>query len=331
MKRSYWRNVCVFAFCASSTAALGMDVPITSTQIDTYKNQAVGTKVDGLIWQGGIVMTSPIDDFGGLSGITFTGDGHQLAMVTDEGNFVTGHLIYDETGRPLSIGGAMMEPIRNSRGAELPRQFARDAEAIETIIRDGVPSAVRVGFENLTRVADFTLENGRPTGPAREVWIPEWLEQLRTNSSLEAVCIAPPTSPVAGSTLLFTEAARAGDGYAAYMLGDQDRGDLSISRTQGLNPTDCAFLPDGDLLVLERGTSFLSFTMRVRRIAAADVRPGVQLTGEIILTGAGIDIDNMEGIAVHDGPDGTPRITIISDDNFNDWERTLLLEFSLPE
>lgn len=307
-----------------------MDAAVTSVQIDTFKDAATGQTVDGLIWRGGITMSSPMEEFGGLSGITFTGPGNLLAMVSDKGNFVSGHLIYDEQGKPLSLGGVQIEPIRNSKGAELPRKFAKDAEAIETIIRDGAPAAVRVGFENLTRVADFDLSNGRPEGAAREVNIPSWLEKLRTNDSLEAVCIAPPASPVAGSTLLFTEGARTGDGYAAFMLGNRDRGELTLVRTEGLNPTDCAFLPSGDLLVLERGTSFLSFTMQVRRIPAAEVQPGAQLTGEVILTGAGGDIDNMEGIAVHEGPGGDTRITLISDDNFNDWERSLLLEFSLP-
>jgi hypothetical protein len=37
----------------------------------------------------------------------------------------------------------------------------------------------------------------------------------------------------------------------------------------------------------------------------------------------------MEGVAVHPGPGGETRITLISDNNFNDWERTLLLEFAL--
>jgi hypothetical protein len=39
----------------------------------------------------------------------------------------------------------------------------------------------------------------------------------------------------------------------------------------------------------------------------------------------------MEGVAVQQAPDGTTRITIISDNNFNDWQRSLLLEFSLPD
>jgi hypothetical protein len=97
-----------------------------------------------------------------------------------------------------------------------------------------------------------------------------------------------------------------------------------------MNPTDCAFLPNGDLLVLERGISLFMFAMRLVRIPAAAVIPGAVLTGDVLLQTTGGDIDNMEALAVHPGPDGQTRIAIASDNNFNDWERNLLLEFSLP-
>ncbi len=321
------------ALCAAlwTGPVAAVEVPVNSGQIATFKGATIGERVEGVVWRGGIVMSSADTSFGGLSGVTFTGPDHRIAMVTDVGSFVSGLLLYDENGAPLGLGGVEITPIENSGGQELPRQFARDAEAIDTIYRDGAARAVRVGFENLTRVADFELTDHRPGGAAREVTIPEWVEQLRTNTSLESVCIAPPASPVAGSTLLITEGAQVGTGFAAYMMGLRDRGPFTVSRSPGVNPSDCAFLPNGDLLVLERGTSLLSFTMQVRRIPAADVRPGTELTGEVILTASGGDIDNMEGLAVHDGPNGETRITIVSDDNFNDWERSLLLEFSLPE
>lgn len=306
------------------------EVPVNAGQITTFKGAAVGERVEGVVWRGGIVMSSPDTSFGGLSGVTFTGPGQRIAMVSDTGNFISGLVLYDQDGLPLGLGGVEITAIQNSGGQDLPRQFARDAEAIETIYRDGAPAAVRVGFENLTRVADFELTGGRPGGAAREVAIPEWIEQLRTNASLESVCIAPPASPVAGSTVLIMENAPDTEAHPGFMLGNRDRGELSLSRSPGVYPTDCAFLPDGDLLVLERGTSVFSFTMQVRRIPAADVQPGRELTGEVILTASGGDIDNMEGLAVHAGPDGDTRITIVSDDNFNDWERSLLLEFSLP-
>ena len=55
------------------------------------------------------------------------------------------------------------------------------------------------------------------------------------------------------------------------------------------------------------------------------------MQGEILLQSSGGDIDNMEAVAVHEGPGGETRITLVSDNNFNDWERNLLLEFSLPD
>lgn len=314
------------------TSAAAEEATVNAVQLPSFQNAKVGEPVQGLIYRGGLQMTSATDTFGGLSGIGFTSPDNKLAMVSDKGNFVSGQLIYDEDGAPLSLVGVTIEPIQNSKGADLPRAYARDAEALAVVERDGVPYAVRVGFENLTRVADFTLQNGVPGGAAREVTIPDWLSDTRTNETLEAVCIAPPTSPIAGSTLLLTEGVIEGDGsHSAYLLGKADKGPLSYRSGNGTNPTDCAFLPNGDLLVLERGVALVNFAAKLMRVPAAEVRPGAQMQGEILFEGIGGDLDNMEGLAVHRGPDGGVRITLISDDNFNDWERNLLLEFSLPE
>lgn len=305
---------------------------VTSVPISNFMSSGIGQRVQGVIWRGGIEMQSQTDTFGGLSGIGFTGPDRRLVMVSDRGNFVSGQLLYDEAARPMGLIGVRIEPIQNSKGTELPRAYTRDAEALAVIVRDDKPSAVRVGFENLTRVADFALVDGIPQGPAREVSIPKWLSDTRTNETLEAVCIAPATSPIAGSTLLLTEGIIDDDGqHSAYLLGQNDKGPLSYISGDGTNPTDCAFMPNGDLLVLERGIALLAFQMRLVRIPAAEVKAGAHMKGELLLHAAGGDIDNMEGLAVHTAPDGSTRITVVSDNNFNDWERNLLLEFSLPE
>jgi hypothetical protein len=308
------------------------DETVTAVPISTFMSAGVGERVQGLIWHGGLELRGTTDMFGGLSGLGFTSDDGRLVMVSDRGRFISGQLIYDEAQRPLSLIGVTIEPIQNSRGAALPRPFARDAEAIAVIVRDGEAAAVRVGFENLTRVADFDLVEGRPDGAAREVTIPEWLTDTRTNRTLEAVCIAPDASPIAGSTLLLTEGILDDDGlHSAWLLGRNDRGPLSYRSSDDTDPTDCAFLPNGDLLVLERGTALVSFHMKLKRVRAADVKPGAHMEGELLLESSGSDIDNMEAVAVHAAPDGSTRIALVSDNNFNDWERSLLLEFSLPD
>jgi hypothetical protein len=314
-----------------ATETLADEATVTAIQIATFQNAAVGQPMQGLVFEGGLELHSAVDTFGGLSGLGFTGPDGKLVMVSDRGNFVTGQLIYDEVGRPLSLVGVDISPIQNSKGADLPRAFARDAEALTLIERADDSSVVRVGFENLTRVADFAVENGVPSGPAREVIIPDWLTGTRTNESLEAVCVAPAPSPIAGSTLLLTEGVTTGDGaHSAWLLGKNDKGPLSYRSGSGTSPTDCAFLPNGDLLVLERGVSLVNFATRLVRIRATDVKPGTEMQGEVLFEGIGGDLDNMEGLAVHQTPAGQIRITLVSDNNFNEWERNLLLEFSLP-
>lgn len=317
---------------ALSGTAGAVEATVSAAQISRFKGVEVGQPVDRLIFRGGMTLQSPDDTFGGLSGVTISGAEQRIAFVTDRGHFISGQLVYDEADRLFGFIGVDIDPMRNSSGEVLPRQFARDAEGIDTIWRDGVPVAVRVSFEHLTRVADFTISNGRPGGPAREVPIPQWLTDLRTNESLESVCIAPPASPVAGSTILITEEALDENGnHRGEMLGINDKGPFSYFNSPIVNPTDCKFLPNGDLLVLERGVSLFSFVMNLRRVPAAEVRPGNLLRGELLLSAQGAEIDNMESLMVHRTPGGELRILIGSDNNFNGWQRNMILEFALPE
>ncbi|HUV32164.1 MAG TPA: esterase-like activity of phytase family protein [Devosiaceae bacterium] len=317
---------------AAAFAADSREIAVSAKPIEIFRGAAPGDPVDGLIWRGGVELYAADPDFGGLSDIAFTGPNGEVVLVSDAGHFVSGRLIADERGSPVAFAGGQIAGILQSRGEDLPTPFSRDAEAADTILRNGVPAAIRVGFENLTRVADFELVDGRPTGAARDIAIPDWLSRTRTNETLEAVCIATPASPVAGSTLLITERVESNDGTsAAWLLGRLDRGPVYVTRSPGLSPTACAFGPRGELYVLERGIALFSFRMQLRRIEAADVVPGATLLGEVLLSAAGGEIDNMEGLAARTGPDGTTWLTIVSDDNFNDWERTLLLQFSVPD
>ena len=329
---TFWRVAITAAMLAGSLPAAGVEVSVSASPVTQFKESGVDEPVDRLIFRGGIAMVSQDDTFGGLSSLIMTGPDQQVAFASDRGNFVTGQLAYDDAGRLFGFIGARVEPMRNSKGDILPRQYAKDAESIDTVYRNGEPVAVRVGFENLTRVADFTLSDGVPEGAAREVAIPDWLTDTRTNETLESLCIAPPASPIAGSTLLLAEEVLDDDGnHRGWFLGQRDKGPVSYQNSPVVNPTDCAFLPNGDLLVLERGVSMLSFVMNLRRVPAAEVRPGNLMVGELLLSATGGTIDNMEAVAVHTAPDGEVRILIGSDNNFNDWQRTLLLEFALVE
>lgn len=323
-------RVAVIGIAAGTPVLAQQQVPVTAVPVTRFQDVEPGGAVGALVWRGGLALSSTDDRFGGLSGLGILDADGRLVMVSDRGNFIAAQLLHDAAGAPTNFVGAQIIPMRNSSGAELPRAFARDAEAMDVVLRDGVPVAIRVGFENLTRVADFALTDGLPGGPARQIGVPDWLSAARSNESLEALCIAPPASPVAGSTLLIAEAVRDAEGNSrAALLGVRDRGDLAYRAGPGTNPTDCAFLPDGDLLVLERGIALFVFTMKLRRVPAAQVRAGSVMEGETLLEITGSDIDNMEGVEVFAGPGGETRIALVSDNNFNDWQRNLILTFAL--
>jgi hypothetical protein len=324
--------VSALALLLLSGAAAAVEATVNAAPVNRFRGAEIGERVDRLVFRGGLTLQSPDDTFGGLSSVSQTGLDQRITFVTDRGSFVSGRLAYDQADRLIGLIGVNIEPIRNSAGEILPRQYARDAEAMDTIWRDGVPVGVRVGFEHLTRVSDFAINNGMPGGPARELAIPQWISDERHNETLESVCIAPPASPVAGSTLLLMENVLDQDGnHRGELLGVEDRGPVAYQNSPIVNPTDCAFLPNGDLLVLERGISLFAFVMNLRRVPAAEVRPGNLMVGELLVSAQGGEVDNMEALMVHTTPGGEMRILMGSDDNFNDWQRTLLLEFALPE
>ena len=72
--------------------------------------------------------------------------------------------------------------------------------------------------------------------------------------------------------------------------------------------------------------------VRIRRIALGEIKPGGTVDGPVLLEAdLGYEIDNMEGLSVHRSPAGETVLTLISDDNFLPFQRTLLLQFTLAE
>ncbi len=98
-------------------------------------------------------------------------------------------------------------------------------------------------------------------------------------------------------------------------------------------PTDIAFTPDGDLLMLERRFSLLGGVgMQLRRIKGEDIVPGAVVDGEVLVNvGQRYSIDNMEGLAIREDENGDLLIYMIADDNFNPVQRTVLLMFRLKQ
>jgi hypothetical protein len=164
--------------------------------------------------------------------------------------------------------------------------------------------------------------------------VPLGISKLPGNKGLEALAFAPRTSRLAGALMAFSE--RGLDSYAnlkAFLLGGAAPGEFTVKRRDDFDISDCAILPSGDVLLLERRFTWLSgIAIRLRRIAIADIAPGAIVDGPVVMSAdMRYQIDNMEGLSIHRDPDGSTILTMISDDNFFFLQRTILLQFKLVE
>ncbi len=106
-----------------------------------------------------------------------------------------------------------------------------------------------------------------------------------------------------------------------------------LARRDDFKVTDAVALPDGDVVVLERRLALLTgLSMRLRRFHASQIEPDAVIDGEVLMTATmAYEVDNMEALAAHRDGEGRTVLTILSDDNFIRFQRTLLLQFALED
>ncbi len=280
-----------------------------------------------LTYAGGIEISSDRSVFGGYSGLIVSGDGQSVLAVSDAGHWLRAHLVYKE-GRLTAVGGAQILALRDVGGRALRGKGAGDAEAIARLPGTDFYGDLLVSFERDHRVLRYRHEAGGEIVADGAAIVPEQLADAPSNKGVEALLVLAD-----GRTLLVTERMLDGDGNLTGWLQRQGEAaqPIRIARKNNFDVTDVAQLPDGDLLLLERRFTLLGgAAMRLRRIARDKLGQPGPLDGETLLTlTARNGIDNMEGLDVRQTEAGETLLYLMSDDNFNSAQKTLLLMFRL--
>ena len=289
------------------------------------------TRFGGLEFRGGLQLSSSDGRFGSLSGLDFAADGRTLYAVADTGFWFTARLT-EADGRPTGIAEPMLAPMLDAHGKPFTSKNAADAEGLRIVTGNGRETAY-VSFEQRPAVASFAALPDIAAARRSDLPLPKFVNHLKANKGLEAIAIAPANGPLAGAIVAIAERSLdAAGNHRGFILDGKRPGTFSLVRTEPFDVSDAAFLPDGDLLVLERRFSFTDgFGMRIRRIAGAAIRPGAVLDGEVLMVAdMGDQIDNMEGLAIRTNERGETILTLVSDDNGNKFlQRTILLQFAL--
>jgi len=265
----------------------------------------------------GFALTSGSQSFGGLSGMMLSRDGGTLTALADTGTWFRLALRHDATGRLTGVAGGESGRLLDENGKPLKNKYVGDAESI-TRGADGSSYVTFEGWHRLWRYKTLTA-------PAKYVRPPKGMTALPGNEGVEAA-----TQLRDGRFLLLSEGGFTANRDLQGWVGDGKRwAALTLTPTGAFRPTDLALLPTGDLLLLERSVSlFGGFAARLSVIPAASVAPGAQLAGrELAILRSPLPLDNFEAVAARPAPDGSVLIYILSDDNFNAAERTLLLQF----
>lgn len=265
-----------------------------------------------LLFLGGWALESDTPLFGGLSALHVE-QGRAVAF-SDSGSIVRFPL-------PPAGGAARVRiaPLPAGPGVGA-RKEDRDVEA--AVLRGRL---AWIAFERGNAVWRYDRRGWRAKGAAE----PEPMEEWSSNRGAEAM-----VRLADARFLVFAEGKKRVTEAVLF------HGDPSVPGTRsetlryrpprGYRITDAALLPDGRLILLHRrfhlldGVSAKLTVLRPRRWRQGDLLEGE----EIAHLRAPMNVDNMEGIAVAvEG--GRTILWMVSDDNFNPLQRTLLMKFAL--
>jgi hypothetical protein len=313
-------------------AMLGRDhrIPMQTLPIALLVGDPSVEHVGKLDYRGGLYLHSTDKRFGGLTGLIVSDDGSQMLAVSEGGYWFTADLVTKD-GRLADLRGAKLAPMLDGEGKPLDKRSGM-AKAVTPAGPLGLKDALYVSFERKHRVLRYPFGQDGFAARPQAVEMPDETRLLTVTGGIQGLAMLD------GETL-FAQSEDARDrmydlqGWVIPLAKDAGakHGVLFLNASGAFKPTDLSALPGGDVFLLERSFSASEgAAMQIRRLKRPQIEPLAVLDGEIL---ARLDvhysIDNMEGLAVRKGPAGETLLYVLSNDNFNGLQRTVLLEFAL--
>ncbi|MBU2581354.1 MAG: esterase-like activity of phytase family protein [Alphaproteobacteria bacterium] len=309
-------------------------IAVNATPISYFdRTDSARRRFGKLTFLGGLKLSSEEKTFGGWSGIAVDPDGRGIIAVSDAGLWMTARL--GMKGEILaSFDDARTGPLKAMNGTPLNRERDRDAEAVELVSGTTKNGTLLISFEQNHRIGRFDIGPGGVSPPRSYVRPDKSRGTMSGLLGFEAMTLLS-KGRYRGSLIAIAERMHDSTGrHTGWFWTNGKANAYTLSDIGGYDITGMASLPDGDLIILERRFNWLEgIKMRLRRLAVSDIKPNANIEGEVLLEATmSQDIDNMEGLAIHQDRSGAPVLTLISDDNFNRlFQRTILLQFRLED
>lgn len=261
-------------------------------------------------YAGGIALTSnQTSRLHGLSDLSISPE-NRITSVSDDGaDLLTARLILDPAGRLVGIADVVLKPLHGLDDRPFQDKAMSDAEGL-TLIADG---EMLVSFEREHRILRYPAAGAPSPVPMPSIAMAE-------NDGMEGLTAARAVAP------------------DAYWVGVEPGGiwlcrlSAACQEVQGLPRPPPGFRlsslttgPGGELVILHHSW-FPTIGSRIQVHIVRDPTGAKQVIGGFAMTPS-TTVDNYEGIAVTAGLNGDWRLYLLSDDNFNAAQRTLLLAF----
>lgn len=322
--------VALLTIChAVAAEAATRDISVSAAAISLAELTGGEEERGPLRFVAGLALTSGDSGFGGLSGLAMAPGGKTLTAINDRGEWLRMELERDLAGRPTGVAAASMTPILGVNGRPVAAtNYTSDSEALARLANGDM----LVAFERRNRVLRFPAGTDLSVARPRLFGFRAGSRRFVQAHGLEAM------AGLAGGGVLIVEENRRGDAasFVGWRIGPKGGAPKTVRYTTlgAFKPTGLARLDGGDLLMLERRFSLLGgFASRVVRLAAKTLDGKAPLRGDdeiIRLQAPGLS-DNFEAIDAVPRAGGGHDVYLLSDDNFNFLQRTLLLQFILEK
>lgn len=303
---------------------------VTTTPLPLDRDDPARTKLGSLRFLGAVQLRSTDPLFGGVSGLRAGSDGRFLA-ITDTGNWFAFTTV-ERDGRLVGVKDAWLLPILQADGRPVATKPEGDAEALEW---DPATGKATVVYEQDHRLAHFSgIDAANPMSLPRA---PDSTERLTVmaewpaNGGGEAIALLP-----GGARLVISETARGPLKTRTALLTEAGMTrKIEIEGIEDHAPTDAIALDATRVLILHRRFTLLQG--QGAALSLVDLAPvldgksaeGVVLKAETLAQWQPpLTLDNMEGLAVRQ-EGGQTFVYIVSDDNLNPLQRTVLMKFEL--
>jgi len=324
-RRLYLAALSCLALAACAGAAItsqpwlqtGTASPWQSAEVDTRTiglGLPLGSHLaDDVRFAGGVqVLTPTLSPVRSLSDLKLVGE-DGFVTVSDKGELVRGRIELDAAGQLVGLGQWRSRRLTLADGRPITEKIDGDAEGL-TILENG---DLLISFEGHHRIWNYgPLDNMRlPVSMVRPVW------PFDSNEGIEALASHTNRWRVAGEAGGVWDCQSGASGTCTLVrMPPSEPLKVNNYRTTGMDRD-----PDGQgWWVVQRAyTPPMDMRARVRRMDEDGALGPVLVELKLPAT-----TDNFEGIAATKR-DGKTRLYILSDDNENPLQRTLMLAFDV--